>query len=805
MAERSAADRESVGSNPTSGSHSANPGYAAGQLAKALATAEHHEDPATRARARKKAEKWSAVFEQILDGSLHVGSRTPVSNTPAWATLEVVTGGFATGALLAGGPLLDHERNLAASKNLKTDDDDRLSLNRYFLTDDGLRELSAWLADATYEIDVPEEAALLVVAWLANNGHTESARDLLDEIGPFLSRLRFYPQFVEHPRKFGSRVFIQDVKDTIASLQAIQPNAAICTQQEAIEVWTPLYDDIVALFLETVEGPAPDLVRDDSGKALPRDNGRFPIEGGWPCKVFPEGWKKRANTLLHRFDRLARMHKLSTRATHRKSSLAQLMPLLRTCASDSSSLSGRDVGRIRLILARYVAKRGVPGSPTQTEVRSRQAAQAATVQFHKVANAVTPRLQSYPANQGIEDLGPVLVAITEDESEVCGAPAGQELPAPIHRRIERCLFETTDELVDRGLIPSGDELAKVLPQITSGLRAAGITDPSLRELYAATYRAFRRRRSLLLLDLQSQVRIEELPWVAAIEMMRSDDVSTRDLARQTLEEVVSLSTISFPQAILPNKLLQEIRALADGAGLDIPIVDELASDIFMGEFSSKFLRAAKLAGELMANTLYARYYNVDYEAVQRLEIPKTPRRRVWSRRPKLDDFASLCCSRAGVQYSGWDPATNGMIIEQQQILTTQNLAPILARLNLVDQLRPHFPQMARSCFAWICRRQQVNERQWHARLITIKNTAYAWRQMVLYLSFIDQNELAAFVSWADEQLASEDPDFQRRFAPALAGLREVVAGGSIDDSPHARRFLGWKKGRHWLLSPDAEK
>ena len=110
-------------------------------------------------------------------------------------------------------------------------------------------------------------------------------------------------------------------------------------------------------------------------------------------------------------------------------------------------------------------------------------------------------------------------------------------------------------MVERGLVTSGETLARVLPQMTSGLRAIGITEPTLGQLYAGIYRAFRRRRSLLLLNLQKQIQVEELPWVAAIERFRSDSLSSRELARQTLEEVTILTLTSFPQAILPNKLL----------------------------------------------------------------------------------------------------------------------------------------------------------------------------------------------------------------------------------------------------------
>ena len=88
----------------------------------------------------------------------------------------------------------------------------------------------------------------------------------------------------------------------------------------------------------------------------------------------------------------------------------------------------------------------------------------------------------------------------------------------------------------------------------------------------------------------------------------------------------------------------------------------------------------------------------------------------------------------------WDPATNGMIIEQQQILTTQNLAALLAGLGLTDAIRFRLGEMARYCFHWICERQQMKIDRWHARLIMVKNTAYAWRQMIFFLSLLPKEE-----------------------------------------------------------------
>lgn len=805
MAERSASDREGVGSSPTSGPHSANTGYAVFQLAKALTTAEEHDDADTRERAKRKADKWASVFTQLMDGSLRVGSRTPLEDVPTWVTLEVVTGGFATGSLLAGGELLEHERALASKHELSVSDEDRLALNRYFLSEEGLAELHSQLQDGTYEVSVPEEAALIVVAWLIKNGHGEKARQLLDEIGPFFSRLRFYPQATERPQRFGSHVFVQNVTTTIQSLRSIRPNQSIATQKEAIDVWTPLYDELVGLFLETIEGPPPSLACGSDGEVLPRENGKFQVEGGWPCKVFADDWSSRATAWLQRFEMQKSEHKLSSKPWHRKSSLAQLSPYLEKCLSDTKSLSGREVGRVRLMLARYVAKRGLPDSSRCKSIRQRQHKQAQTPMYHKVAAAVIPRLQAYPGKEGIEDLSLVTKPVTDAESTLCGLESGRELPDTIRRRIERCLCESIDVLVDRGLISSGDVLAEVLPQLTSGLRAAGITDPSLRQLYAAIYRTFRRRRSLLLLDLQSQVKIEELPWVAVIEDYRSDDLSTKELSRQTLEEVVSLTLVSFPQAILPNKLLQELRALVKGAGLDAPLVDELAADIFMGEFSGKFVQAAKMSAELLDGCLYQTYYGIDTESVMRLSPPAKKKSRSWcyGSTPTLDEFATLCCKRAGVKYGGWDPATNGMIIEQQQVLTTQNLATLFAELNLQDSLRPHLPDMARRCFEWVCRRLQVNDPNWHARLIMVKNSAYAWRQMVFYLSFVESEQVREFVDWASSHLSTQQLEFQNRFRPALDGLVAASEGRTphhVDANRNeGRQFLGWSNSRHWLM------
>lgn len=278
-----------------------------------------------------------------------------------------------------------------------------------------------------------------------------------------------------------------------------------------------------------------------------------------------------------------------------------------------------------------------------------------------------------------------------------------------------------------------------------------------------------------------------------------------------MDEVVFLTITSFPHAILPNKLLQELRALIKGAGLQLPLVDEIAADIFMGEFSAKFVDSAKIAAELLDGTFYCTYFDIDYQEVRRnpKEITRPGKTWFWkSSRSTPNDFANFCASRAGVSLGTWNAATNGMVIEQQQIITTQNLAALYSGLSLQNSLAGRHIELAQRCFTWICGRQQVKVDDWHSQLIVVKNTAYAWRQMVFFLALTDESEVNRFLQWAEIHLNSQPEAFRDRFRPALEGLKLAAQGKKIEDNSSApgspRRFLGWSKSKHWLL-PETKK
>jgi hypothetical protein len=769
-----------------------NPGYALGQLARALGS--------TGETAAARVTQWRRVLTGMFDGTLRHGARTPVAGTPAWVTLEVAHGGFATGEFKAGGPLQPHEIEKLRHVDRPTGVTDRAALNAFFLDDGGRAELRELLASGCYRVVAPEEAALLVTTWLIDHGEAAGAKNLLETVAPFFDRLRFYPVPADRPAPSGDGVYVQPAPAVIKTLRSKRPNRSVEAMNEAIRVWNPLYDRTVELFMQTVEGEVPRLATSETGELERRADGNAIVEGGWPCRQFPEGWGQRARALVDEYERERATHRLCGKPEKPKENFSRLRGYLVRCASDPQGLTGRDVGMIRKILASYVTRHGAPGSERLASTRVAQARRATLPTHHALAQVLADRIESRHADEGLPDVDKSLVPLTPEEAASLDAEAGSTFPSSLVDKAMRCLEAPIEALIDRRIVRSSEGVAILLPHLTAQIRASAIEEPELRRVYESVYGAFRRRRSLLLLDLESQVRFEELPWISAINpWVESGEESSRG-SRAAMIRATRLAIESFPQTILPNRLVRELRALAAAAGEQVPLVDELAADIFMGAFSASYLRAAQAAAPVLEGTLYERYYGLPLDRVVALDdIEKTE-----YGAPSSPGLAALCVELAGADGGdSWSVARNGTIIEQGQILTTHNLAQLLDGLGLVDELRSAFPELARRCFEWICMRQQLGIGDWRAEMQTVKNSAYAWRQMIFYLSMANEDETPRFLDWASEHLGKQRNDFRNRFAPAMAGIHTAEGGrfdgDGFDAATGGRRFLGWTVERHWLL------
>ncbi|MFJ6574998.1 hypothetical protein ACIQMY_03455 [Streptomyces sp. NPDC091368] len=744
--------------------------YAEAHLARAFVTALTDADPATRARAEDRVRGWRRVLAGLADGTLRIGSRTPVEGLPAWVTPEVLRGGFATGAPSAGGPLLPYEVEAARRAGLPQE---RAALFAHSLTEAGLTELWALLDSAHYEVAVPEEAALLTVAWLVRAGAADAALGLVDELRPFAGRLRFTPRPSQAPAPDSGSVHRRTVADAGAALARRGPHGRVEAQREALAVWRPFADELLRHWLETA---------DPEHRVL----GRAP----------DAGWHARGAALLDRYRELARAHTLCGGHRDPKGNVGILRGALEETTA-GRPLDARRTGLLRHAVASMVRKRGLPGSERHTALRATQAAQAALPSHHALAHLVAERLSGLPQDAGAADVTPLVAPVTEAEHRSTGLPAGTAVPPAVRRVVEGARSAPLATLVSLGVVPSAEVMAELVPQLVAAETAAVYEDGALRALMAAHYRAFRGRRSLLLLDLARQVRPGELPWVRAVSDRRREDAGTEDSARATLRQLAEVAVDGFPGTLLPNPLVRELGVLAGRAGVDAPLVEELAADIFMGTFSPKFLSAAAVAAELLGGgTLYERYYGIDYASVLAL-AGDAPGRRART----APGFAALCHERAG-RPSAQGVAANGTVIEQAQILTTHNLATLVHRVDITPASARE--DLARRCFVTVCR---LTARVHHtpSPLATVKDAAYAWRQMLFHLSTCDEDAAAGVLGWIPEETARHPFHVAARLAPALAGLRLVADGGAfgadgVADGGRARRLTGWTTSGHWLIT-----
>ncbi len=739
-------------------------GYAFGQLSQAFLTASTHEDPEARSRADRRAEHWVRVINAMAKGQVAVGSRTPVRGYPSWITLEVMRGGFATGTASGEGPLAEDEIALAQRLGIFPT---RQSLFSYFLSEPGLHELYSLLDSGSYRVDIPEDAALLMMAWLVRSGDRAGALDIVDAIAPFAHTLRFAPKVTNEPSSRPELVYRMTAGEAAAVLQSRKLNTRVEAQREALGVWNPFTDRVLEAWRKKYINGRIDLALDES-------------------------WRAQAAELISEYDKLAERHTLCSKHKKPKENLAILIRAMRTLA-EGGHIAPRDAGLVCSVTEACLAKRGAPSDQEHHALRERQRFIASAAPHSRLAAIAAERLAVLEQSQGIEHPEIFIGDVTELEAERANVPVGSSMPPVVPRVVSRATSAPIETLLSDGVVSSSEILGSLIPRISATVVASACRDETLARLVAANYRAFRNRRSLLLVNLQKQVQLSELPWMRAA---LPHGAATTNEAMAVARRVGALVLDYFPATIIPNPLVRELQHLLAAAGYDVPLVEELAADIFMGRFSDKFRIAAQHATKVIGGTLYARYFAIDVEEVGALDgprksAPKPSKMVIRFRASKpLVTFGDLCEARAGhSQAEGWSVARNGTIIEQSQILTTHNLA---ALVTLGVTPRKPWSELARECISKTASLLELASRQ-PRPLPTVKDAAYAWRQAVFFLSVSTQDDAEQVI--ADPSLASTGPAVM---ATLMAGLRAASAGDPEGQVAHAP-FVGWSVGRHWVL------
>ncbi|WP_158588323.1 hypothetical protein [Galactobacter valiniphilus] len=735
--------------------------YAMGQLARALATAEHHPDLATRERAALRSEGWFKHLQRSALGLIRTGDRAPLARTPVWVTPDVLRGGFVSGDAAAQLPLDERELAVLSEASLPAT---RSAMNGWWLSESGMQVLVRLLGTGHYRLEHPEEGAFLAVAALLEDGDADAAWAILRELGPWMDRLRFSPREARDAQPLTGQTQRYTAAQTAQRLAHKRPQAQVEAQREAHGVWAPWEDRLVAFFEAWRNMPAEEV-------------------------------RASAAVLVAEYERLALLHTLSRKHLRPGSTLARLNAAVASLAS-AGELTPREHGLLDATLRRAADKRGALGSPEREALRARQRADVRAPSHAAVAAVVATRVSAAPPDRGLPDGHGLDGPLTGKEQERTGLPEGTPVPEAARSILGQGLRAGVDELLARGVVPSAEALAELAPDLVAEHLARTHPDPALGRLLALIYLTFRKRRTLLLLNLQAQVRFEELPWVgplspegepgsrpshtpsgagrAGTATAGPGQASALAVARR----LGGLGVQWFPGTLQPNPLTSELRYLLGLAGSQVVLPEELAADIFMGSFSPRFEQAAARGARALGGSLYGRYYRLDYLAAERHKL------------------AALCTRRArelgNLTADANGTAANGAVIEQAQVLSTHHLLPLL-ELGALEGMD----------FAGIARRALSTARaalrlalEQDRPLGRIKDAAYAWRNMVFFLAQLSDREAHAWVRLAAE---AEGGRPEERVLAGLLRELDLVAQGGVG-AQGVRAFYGWSTVPHPQLA-----
>lgn len=261
----------------------------------------------------------------------------------------------------------------------------RRALFAHGLTGAGLAELWSLLETGRYELHAPQEAALLCVAWLVRADDLDAAAELAALLDPFADRQPFTPRpgragpglesgsgsgSAEWAAStgFGGSGITGPAREAARLLARQRQNPAVAAQREALTVWRPFEDELLAYWL--------------------RAHAR-----AWYAP-HAEG-----SALLKRYEALAAAHPLTGRHRDPKSNPAILRRALAEKVA-GRELTPRLAGLLRHAVNSMVAKRGRPGSPEHTRLRQEQVRQAAVLRgpFARASDGTGPAHSVDPAD-----------------------------------------------------------------------------------------------------------------------------------------------------------------------------------------------------------------------------------------------------------------------------------------------------------------------------------------------------------------------------------------------------------------------
>ena len=306
------------------------------------------------------------------------------------------------------------------------------------------------------------------------------------------------------------KLFQRSVHETVGRLhgdslnrQSNQPlDRRYKAMEETVLVWNPLYDKVVQLFVETIDGELPSLQTGPGGKPLispEGGHGRYHVDGGWPCQRYTAAWREEAQEVLAQYHRQRVEHQFSNKPL--RGNFSRLRNYLQACVEDPRRLSGADVGMVRLILAGIATKRGLPESRLSKDTRGaqerylmllRRKLEAKSEGIEKarsvhqgMSQLLISRLQNFKGTAGLDDPDSVLGPVTPEEASKFGLESGQTIPRRFGAIVRLSRTVPLTEVVNRGFVPSQAILVRMVRQLVPSIRPYYLDDRVCNNLWGA--------------------------------------------------------------------------------------------------------------------------------------------------------------------------------------------------------------------------------------------------------------------------------------------------------------------------------
>ncbi|CUG87681.1 Hypothetical protein, putative [Bodo saltans] len=730
------------------------------------------------------------------------GNRRPTSY-PEFLSLDVLGPGFASGAL--GAPLkFSEDINLQAA----------LLASR-----EGFSEMKSLLCTGNYQIDLPENAAMLVVTWMLEQGKYLQAKKLMVKLAPWMKEVKFVPTVVPNtPPLKATGASLGNIKKSRAQLCLTEARGAktMVTKKPSNDVNLQLMDlqaQSVSLLVETL-GPGEVPRHSIEARNLIPATCAYPLQ-----RPLSDYGRATAQGLATKMESLLRNKAASNR--HRRSSSATrtLLRVLNAVHGKSllsffhqSRVDDCLVARTRAIMASVLSRRGTYGSDAYTQHMKHVAIGMQGNQRHIPARVVLQRLATLEpfATLTCEEARRALAPITmEDAQRSVQSGDAAVLTVPQLKRTHRksvllAMEGSLDELLTCGAVKSAEEVGVVAHSLVARFKGAQFHDERLARLYSEVATAFSRRRSLLLISgpgaFQHQVRMSELPWVTPLLAELANGGADTERTATFAASLLAAYWKSFPITLMPNKMTSALRELFQptpskrcagsggrAAAISTPVLEELAADIFGGGFSGKYGRVARIAAKRLLHTAYSRYYQLDGLLQQLVDGTLT----LDAAAVALKDVCykdPTSTSTPSVHYSS--VSGNGKMIEAVQILTTHNLIltdDVFSDMNplpVQSILDAAWKQLLKLCAVVSpAAANDVYSQSQHHRQV-----AHAFRQFVYFVSKLASTEVQ--LEFLDKCLhsvvAKQQPCDLSRW---IATFRSAV----LDEEFHPEdRVLGWR-------------